>query len=358
MRYILWFFLISLIIFRYFSTRPIYKDGDHVRVTTQVLSDPKSFGKYQFFSACGLKVYLPAFPQIYYGDKIVLDGVVGRGVNGRELKDAKLISVDSLSVFGSGIRKKIIDFYQKNLPEPTSGLVSGIVLGSKTSLSYDFWQKTKDVGVSHIVVASGTNITFIVSFIFSASALYVSRRKTILIVIISIILYLFVSGFEPPLIRAALMAVITFGVQSRGRLVAAWKVLFLTAGIMLVIEPDWLTDLGFVLSFASLASIMAFGGKLSKFFKKLPKIIRESFSTTLSAQAGVAPILFFTFGQFNLLSPIVNILVLWTVPAIMILGSLGGVVGLIVPIFGKLILYVSYPLTWWFVKIVELFSNF
>lgn len=188
-KYFLWFFLVLSIVFRYFSTRPVYKEGDHVRVTTQILSDPKSFGKYQFFSACGLKVYLPAFPQIYYGDKIILEGIVGDDTNGRELKNAKLISVYPRSVLGSGFRKKIIDFYQKNLPEPASGLVSGIVLGSKTSLSYDFWQKAKETGVAHIVVASGTNITFVVSLVFSISALYVSRKKTIPIVIVSIVLY-------------------------------------------------------------------------------------------------------------------------------------------------------------------------
>lgn len=356
MRYFFWVLLILLIVFRYFSSIPVYENGDKVRITTQVLSDPTVFGNYQTFTALGLKVYLPLYPEIYYGDKVVLEGVVEINEKGKKLKNAKLVSIETFSLFGSGVRKELTDFYQESLPQPMSGLVAGIVLGSKRSLSGDFWQMTKDTGVAHVVVASGTNVTFVVAFIFSVTAIYFSRRKSIPIVILSIILYLYISGFEAPLTRAAIMATVTFLVQTSGRLINAWRILFLTAGIMLAIEPFWLTDIGFILSFASTASIMAFAQKFSKLLKKLPKIIREDFSTTLSAQIGVAPILFVTFGQFNLLSPIINVLILWTVPVIMILGSLGGILGMVFPVLGKLILYICYPLLWWFVRVVELFA--
>ena len=152
------------------------------------------------------------------------------------------------------------------------------------------------------------------------------------------------------------MAGIAFLAEKEGRLINSFKNLFLTAGVMLVVNPLWITDLGFILSFVSSASIMIFSRKILNFLKFVPGVVREDLSTTLSAQIGVAPILFVTFGQFSLLSPIVNVLVLWTVPLIMIVGSLGGVIGLVFPIFGKLILYISYPLGWWFTKVVEIFA--
>jgi len=100
---------------------------------------------------------------------------------------------------------------------------------------------------------------------------------------------------------------------------------------------------------------MVFEKRIAKLLKFMPGVLKEGFSTSFAAQIGVSPILFVTFGQFNILSPLINALVLWTVPYIMILASLGGVVGLMLPILGKLILYVCYPLTWWFAKIVEIF---
>jgi len=350
-KYFLWFFLVALIVFRYFSTRPVYQNGDSVRITTIVFSDPVVYGNYQTFNAAELKVTLPAFPEVYYGDKVVIEGIVGE----EKLENAKLISIDPSTGFGSGTRKSIIDFYQKELPQPMSGLLAGITLGSKGTLTTDFWNKVKSTGVAHVVVASGTNVTFVISFIFGVTAIFLSRRKAIPIVILSIILYLFISGFEAPLIRAAIMAFLVFWVESSGRVINAWRVLFLTGGIMLVIDPAWITDLGFILSFVSTASIMVFEKRIAKLLKFMPGVLKEGFSTSFAAQIGVSPILFVTFGQFNILSPLINALVLWTVPYIMILASLGGVVGLMLPILGKLILYVCYPLTWWFAKIVEIF---
>ncbi len=351
-KYFIWLLLFLLIVVRFFITRPTYKNGDKVRITATVFSDPKVFGSRQSFSAAGIKVYLPKYPEVYYGDKIVIEGVVEDG----KIKKAKLLSKDEFYGFGSSFRKKIIDFYEKNIPQPVSGLFSGVVLGSSGALSLDFWEKAKETGIAHVIVASGTNVTFVIIFVFGVTSLFLSRRKSILIVILSILLYLFLSGFQAPLIRASIMAGVSFLVESRGRILNSFKNLLLTAGVMLVVNPLWVTDLGFILSFVSTASIMIFSKKILNFFKFMPDIIKQDLSTTLSAQIGVAPIIFVTFGKFSLLSPIVNVLVLWTVPLIMILGALGGTVGLLFPFLGKLILYIGYPLGLWFTKIVEIFA--
>lgn len=349
---IFWVLLIILITLRYFLIKPVYKNGDTLRITTTVSSDPITYGNYQYFSAAGLKVYLPIFPEINYGDGVILEGVVNNG----KLDNPKLVSINNFQSFGSSFRNMLIGFYQESLPQPISGLIAGIVLGSKGSLSSDFWEKVKSTGIAHVVVASGTNVTFVIAFVFGVISYFLPRRKSIPIVILSIILYLFMSGFQVPLIRASVMAGLTFLVQMTGRLSNAWRIFFLTAGIMLVINPDWISDIGFILSFVSTGSIMLFNKPVSKVLRRIPKIFRESFATSLSAQIGVAPVLFVTFGRFNILSPIINMLVLWTIPYIMILGSLGAILGLIFPALGKLVLYASYPLTWWFTKVVEIFS--
>ena len=219
-----------------------------------------------------------------------------------------------------------------------------------------FYNQTKLVGVAHVVVASGTNVTFVVSFLMGVLTLVLPRRKAIAFVIVGIILYLFISGFDAPLIRAAIMASVLFLSQEIGRLVSTWRVLIITAGAMLIYNPDWLVDIGFILSFVSTMSLMLFERRIRTFLHKVPEILKEGLSTSLAAQIGVAPILFVTFGQFNIWSPLVNALVLWTVPPLMILGAVGGVAGLIWPFLGRLVLFLSYPLLWWFVQIVSLFG--
>ena len=352
MKYLIWPLLILLIVFRYFTTRPIYHSGDKVRITANVLSDPIKYSTSQGIKLAGLKIYLPLFPEVSYGDKIVVEGVTNKD----KLDNPKLIKILDGKTLLSGFRNKVINFYQQELPAKEAGLLGGVVLGSKNSLPQDFYNATKKIGVAHIVVASGTNVTFVVSFLMGIATLVFSRRKAIVFVILGIISYLFLSGFDAPLVRAAVMAGLAFLAQETGRLINAWRVLALTAALMLIYNPEWIADIGFILSFASAASIMLCQKRFENWLKKVPEILKQDLSITLAAQIGVAPILFVTFGQFNIWSPIVNILVLWTVPGIMILGAVGGVTGLVVPELGRIMLYLAYPMLWWFVRVVSIFS--
>jgi competence protein ComEC len=152
------------------------------------------------------------------------------------------------------------------------------------------------------------------------------------------------------------MGSIAFWAQAVGRLNLAWRALLISVFVMLLINPVWVTDLGFILSFSATASLMLFEAKIRSKLNFVPSIFREGLSTSLAAQVFVAPIMFVTFGQFSLISPIVNALVLWSVPAITMFGMLSGIVGLVWFDLGKLFLYLTYPLTSWFIFVVELFS--
>lgn len=348
MRFFFWFFLIFLVVIRFITTRPTYREGQRIRITTTVLSEP--------FKVAGLKILLPPYPEINYGDKVVIEGEVGEG----KLKKAKLIKIEKSTGLFPNLRKNLVDFYQKVLPEPHSSLVGGITLGAKSSLPDDFWNSLKKTGTAHVVVASGMNVTMVTGFLVSFLSLILPRKRGVPLAIVGILAYVLLSGFDAPIIRAAVMGSLTFVAQEIGRVISASRILAFSALIMLIIWPDWIDDIGFILSFTATGSLLLFEKRIEKSlsakFGFLPKFIKSDLGTTLSAQIGVAPILFVTFGQFNILSPIINALVLWTVPFIMIIGASAGIVGLAVPSLGKLVLYLTYPLTSWFIGIVKLFS--
>lgn len=174
--------------------------------------------------------------------------------------------------------------------------------------------------------------------------------------ILGVWIYAVVSGFDAPIIRAAVMGTIAFFAQAVGRLSRAWKSLLVSGLIMLIIWPGWIRDLGFILSFIATASILLFEPGIKRLLKNFPKIVRDDLSVTLAAQIGVTPIIFATFGQFNPLSPLINVLVLWTVAPVTMIAAVSGIVGLFVPWLGSILLYLSYPLTFWFVKVIEVFS--
>lgn len=351
--FLFWIFLITLVILRLLFFGKDYPDQKVLKISGQVLQEPIVYDNYQRVSLQNFKIYLPKFPEISYGDKITIQGLNQKG----SIFNAELISLDKDTNFLFSFRQKIISFYRKVLPEPHASLIAGIILGSKSSLPASFWEDLKLTGVAHAVVASGMNITMVTSFLLPFFFLFLSRKKAILGVLISIFVYVILSGFDAPIVRAAIMASLTFWAQEEGKLVSAWKVLVLTALIMLLIKPFWISDLGFILSFVSTTSLMLFEKGVRARLKLIPEVLKEGLSTSLAAQIGVGLILFVTFGQFNLLSPLINALVLWTIPYLMILGALGGLIGLVFPFLGQIILYLTYPLTFWFVKVIEIFSQ-
>ena len=132
-------FLISFVIFRYFITRPNFADGDQIRITDRVLTEPVRFSDTQRIILAGLRIYLPAYPEVSYGDRVVVEGVISDG----KLVDAKLTQLEPAKGVLFRLRRRIVEIYQKTLPEPHSALVAGVVLGSKGSLPGTFWESLK-----------------------------------------------------------------------------------------------------------------------------------------------------------------------------------------------------------------------
>ncbi len=120
--------IILLVFLKYYSTRPVYKNGDLVKITTKVYSEPIVYTSQQYLTLQKLKIYLPKYPEITYGDSVVVIGTV----NGDKLNNPKLISIETEK---RGIllnfRQKLISFYKSTLPEPYSSLVAGTVIGRK-----------------------------------------------------------------------------------------------------------------------------------------------------------------------------------------------------------------------------------
>lgn len=351
-RYIVYVLLLVVLPLRFIDSLPIYKDGDRVIINSRVTSDPVVYENSQGVRINLLKLYLPLYPRVSYGDSIVVEGVVEKN----KLENPKLISITENKSILTKLRSQIIDFYSKSMPEPHSSLISGMTLGSKANIPGNFWDKLKQTGTAHVVVASGMNVSLVAGFLLSIFLLVLPRQKAIVASLAGIWFYALIAGLDPPLIRAAIMGTLALASVLFGRLNVSIRALVISAYLMLVINPQWIFDIGFLLSFSATLSLILFERKILKHLKIVPGIFREGLSTSISAQILVAPILFVTFGNFNILSPIVNALVIWTVPLITIIAMVAGLVGIVFLPLGSLILYLSYPLTLWFIGVVDLFS--
>jgi len=352
------FFAGLIIGIRYQTSRPRFVSGDRVKITAQVKSEPINYYNSQYLKLAGLKVYLPLYPTVAYGDRVVVEGVVDADkLTGPILKEV----IEPKTVIYK-TRSKLLEVYKKALPSDESALVAGVTIGSKSGVSSEFWESLKRSGTAHVVVASGMNVTLIAGFLLALCLSFIKRKYAIAVVLSGIWTYALLCGFDAPIVRAAIMGSIGFFAQLTGRLNQTIRAVVISAFIMLSFVPDWITDTGFILSFCATLSLVVFTKKIGeivekvKVLRKMPKLLKESLITTVSAQIGVIPVLYLTFGSFNPLSVAANVLTLWTIPIITIAGFIGGFLGLLFFPFGKAVLLLIYPLAKYFTYIVGFFG--
>lgn len=366
------FCLLAVRFYLYNQGKITYIDGQEVAFNARLTDVPGVDGRFQQFTlsqSTGPKLFISTtrFPEYFYGDMLTLSGVV-------EKKDYEDYSIFTMSYpriqkmpsdnffypLIAGIRQKISTVFAETLPPTSASLLMGIVFGIKEQMPKEFEDALRTTGVMHVIAASGMNVSMVAGAIFLILSTFLNRRKAIVLSLCVVIFYAFLSGFEASIVRATLMAGIAFTASYLGRQYYGFLALCLTAYIMLIFNPGYLTDVGFQLSFLATLGILSISPP------KVPKPkekgrqrthwyqgVVDDVGVTVAAQIATLPILLFTFGQYGLLSIPVNALVLWTIPVLMVLGSIGAVLSLVLPILAKPFLYLALPFLLYFQTVVS-----
>ncbi|MBI2049701.1 ComEC/Rec2 family competence protein [Candidatus Roizmanbacteria bacterium] len=365
--------LLSLRFFFFYHNQNQYKDKEKVGFTLTLTSDPQIVGSQQRISANlgtgeRILVITSLIPEFHYGDRLSVSGTI----NVRVIKDKVVLNTiyfpkieaikkdPGLAVISS-IRQKIIAMFSKSLPNPSSSLLLGIVFGIKEPMPKDFKDNLRTSGVLHVIAASGMNVTLIGGFISSFFAYFLKRQLALVISIVGIIFYAVLAGLEPSIIRASIMGILVFSSQILGRQNMARNGLIMAGFMMLFISPSLIVDVGFQLSFFATAGLL-YIRPLFEQNLKLKAILQRSFIgsdviTTIAAQLATLPILLANFGTYSLWSILVNGLVLWTIPSLMVIGGVSGLAGLIFMPLGNILIYLCYPFLFYFEKIVNVFGQ-
>ena len=193
-------------------------------------------------------------------------------------------------------------------------LAAGMLWGGSGNLSYQTKEAYRRVGLLHIVAASGYNVTLMTGWILSASLIWLSRRWALGMSIVVVIIYMVIAGMQPSIIRAGIMSILAMLGLILGRERDAKWLLVITGAMMLAWNPKLISDIGFQLSFAATWGLVWLAPK-------------GDLGTTLAAQAMTTPLILHHFGNLSVISPLVNAVLLWTVPLIMQITAAGLVWG-------------------------------
>ncbi|MCB0231735.1 MAG: ComEC/Rec2 family competence protein, partial [Anaerolineae bacterium] len=153
------------------------------------------------------------------------------------------------------------------LPEPESGLLTGILLGVETGIDpalYDMFNRT---GVSHIIVISGFNITIVAGLLTAIFARLIGGKRAFWPVIGGIILYTLLVGADAAVVRAAIMGVLVALAVYLNRRSTAAVSLFVAGFLMTLLNPLTLWDVGFELSFIATLSLVMFATPMTQWFE-------------------------------------------------------------------------------------------
>lgn len=222
-----------------------------------------------------------------------------------------IIEVESYECEGVGnifvyIRGKLEDLVERAVPEPEASLLIGIMFGSKRVFKKDFNDALSIVGVSHVIAASGYNVTLVSQFVEAIFKKKGSKRAS-LIKISSIWMFTIFSGCSSSLIRASTMNSIGLFGALFGREVNIGGSLLICVTVLSVINPFILYDVGFLFSFTSVIGltffVKCFDSIKSKFFK-------DSFIPTITSILFTLPISIYFFGKISLIAVLANVIIL------------------------------------------------
>ena len=231
---------------------------------------------------------------------------------------------------GLRIRKRIVYVIENSLPRQQAGLLNGMLIGYREGLSEEVQDAFSNAGLTHIMAVSGANVAFLIlPLAFLLKLLRIRKAVANLMLIAFLILFVFVTGFEPSVLRAVVMASILLIAAILYREPDTYAALALSCIILLTASPCMLFNIGFQLSFGATLAIVMLYRNIKKLiaWPFLPDWIMEILAATLAAQLGVLPITLVYFNKVSLIAIIPNLLAVPMLELITILGMLMALVG-------------------------------
>ena len=243
------------------------------------------------------------------------------------------------------VRDQFADDVRQAIPEPQASLGIGYLVGQRRALPPDLSEALQIAGLTHIVVASGYNLTILVR-ITRRLLMRVSKYLSAITAGGMIIAFIAVTGMSPSMSRAGLVAGLGLLAWYYGRKFHPLVLLPFAAAITLLVNPTfgW-NDLGWQLSFAAFAGVMILAPLAQRYLfgDEKPKLLRQILGETICAQIATLPILVLAFGEFSNVAVIANLLILPLVPVAMLLTFIAGVGAAVAPAIASMI---GLPATW------------
>ncbi len=238
------------------------------------------------------------------------------------------------------------------LPGDSGAFASGVMTGDRANITQAVVLDLRLSSLAHLLAISGMNMAFITTFVFAVVryglaffpfvALRVNSKKIAAVAAFAVALfYLVLSGANVATTRAFLMVAVMLAAVLLDRRSLSFRSVALAALVLLLWQPESLTEPGFQLSFAATVALIAGFGPVQRLLTaRTPGWAQAPLmlvATSLIAGLATAPFSAATFNRFTDYGLMANLL---TVPVMDILMGAGAVAALLAP-FG-----LAWPALW------------
>ena len=201
----------------------------------------------------------------------------------------------------------------RRLRRPECALLLGMVLGGYEGVREEDAEVLRQNGLAHLLAVSGTHVALLLAVAGLILRRWRSPWKTA-VLLLFLAGYAVACGLRPAVLRAVLMASVLLWGRLRERRADPLRLLVLVAWLLLLWRPLWLVDVGFQLSFATVAGLLVLRPRVEEWLPDgCPAPVRTLLAVTLTAQLVTVPILVWYFHQVVPLSLVSNLLL---VPAL------------------------------------------
>lgn len=313
----------------YDSSKTVFnaEPGQTIALTGKVKAADTRFGKeYDYYNSKDIYLIINAA-----SDVEMIDG--GKSVSGLPVR----------------INRYIGQMIGELFPEDTAAFMRSLMLGDKTELYNDkplHISMTRS-GFMHTVAVSGMHIAFLVGLL---QLLFGSTRRSSLLCIIMVWIFVLVTGCSHSAVRAGIMQTFLLLAPIVRRENDKLTSLSTALAIILLINPYAAAGVGLQLSFGAMAGIMCFAEKFYNAMtaalpeNRLGRMLRSMLSVVSSSLAVMVftlPLTAIHFGYIPLLSPVTNCLALWAVSLCFCGGYISCAVGALVPFLGRAAAWVT-----------------
>lgn len=228
----------------------------------------------------------------------------------------KIKNENVLKKFLFKIRANVVTILKKYIESSKeAGLAEAMLIGYKDDLDKNLVQAYSNTGVVHIIAISGLHLALIywlLNLLTKPLNRFTKGRYVKPLIIISgLWLFSLAAGASPSVLRAALMFTCVVAGNSLSRKTSIYNSLAASAFLLLCINPFWLWDVGFQLSYAAVLSIVIFMKPVYNcwFIKnKLLDHCWKLIAVTTAAQVLTVPLCLYQFHQFPTLFLFTNLL--------------------------------------------------